>query len=99
MPAPWCRRDGADLILSLHVQPQASRDALDGTYGERLKIRIAAPPMDGRANEHLVRFLAGLFGVPRRRVRLLSGAGGRAKRIRIRQPRTLPAAIKHAALA
>ena len=95
LPAPWYQWDGEDLILAVHIQPKASRDALDGTYGERLKIRISAPPVDGKANEHLVRFLAGLFEVPRRQVRLLSGESSRAKRIRIRQPRTLPAEIEN----
>ena len=95
LPAPWYQWDGEDLILAVHIQPKASRDALDGTYGERLKIRISAPPVDGKANEHLIRFLAGLFDVPRRQVRLLSGESSRAKRIRIQQPRALPAEIKH----
>jgi uncharacterized protein (TIGR00251 family) len=96
LPAPWYQWDGEDLILSVHIQPKASRDTLDGTYGERLKIRITAAPVDGKANEHLVRFLASLFDVPRRQVELLSGASGRAKRIRIQQPRALPAEIKNA---
>ena len=95
LPAPWYQWDGEDLILAVHIQPKASQDALDGTYGERLKIRISAPPVDGKANEHLIRFLAGLFDVPRRQVRLLSGESSRAKRIRIRQPRTLPAEIEN----
>ena len=95
LPAPWYQWDGEDLILAVHIQPKASQDALDGAYGERLKIRISAPPVDGKANEHLVRFLASLFDVPRRQVRLLSGESSRAKRIRIQQPRTLPAEIKN----
>jgi uncharacterized protein (TIGR00251 family) len=94
--APWYQWDGEDLILSVHIQPKASRDALGGTHGERLKIRITAPPVDGKANEHLVRFLAKLFDVPRRQVRLLSGEGGRKKRVCIQQPGTLPAEIKNA---
>ena len=94
MPAPWYQWDGEDLILAVHIQPKSSRDALDGSYGDRLKIRITAPPVDGEANKHLIRYLARLFDVPRSQVQLLSGAGGRSKRIRIEQPRTLPAEIK-----
>jgi uncharacterized protein (TIGR00251 family) len=52
--------------------------------------------VDGKANEHLVRFLAKLFDVPRRQVRLLSGEGGRKKRVCIQQPGTLPVEIKNA---
>lgn len=93
MAASWYQWDGEDLLLSVHVQPKASRDRIDGTYGERLKIRITAPPVDGRANEHLLRFLAGEFGVPRRQAVLLTGDTGRAKRIRIERPARLPAGL------
>jgi uncharacterized protein (TIGR00251 family) len=91
LPTPWYQWDGDDLLLAVHVQPGASADRLDGCYGDRLKIRICAPPVDGKANTHLRRYLAGLFAVPLRNVSLLSGTGVRAKRIRIRQPaRLLP---------
>lgn len=90
---PWYRWEGEDLILAVHVQPGASRDALAGIHGERLKITIGAPPADGRANRHLLRYLAKLFAVPNGRVELLSGQAARAKRIRIRRPVKLPAGI------
>ncbi|HYQ71179.1 MAG TPA: DUF167 family protein [Gammaproteobacteria bacterium] len=89
----WHQWDGEDLVLSVHIQPRASTDALDGTHGERLKIRLTAPPVEGRANSHLIRFLAKHFGVPRRQVQLVSGEHGRAKRVRIRRPRQFPAGI------
>lgn len=91
--APWYHWEGDDLILAVHVQPGAARDALAGTYGERLKIAISAPPADGRANRKLLRYLAQQFGVPQGRVELLTGRAARAKRIRIRRPRKLPAGI------
>ncbi len=93
MSAPWYQWDGEDLLLAVHIQPGASRDRIEGTHGERLKIRITAPPFEGRANEHLLRFLAGQFGVPRRQVVLLAGDTGRAKRIRIERPVRLPAGL------
>lgn len=93
MAAPWYQWDGEDLLLAVHVQPRASADSLEGTHGERLKIRLTAPPVDGKANSHLIRFLARQFGVPRRQVQLLSGESSRAKRIRIQRPRQLPAGI------
>lgn len=93
MAAPWYQWDGEDLLLAVHIQPRASADSLDGTHGERLKIRLTAPPVDGKANSHLIRFLARHFGVPRRQVHLLSGESSRAKRVRIERPRQLPAGI------
>ncbi|KPL28238.1 MAG: hypothetical protein AMJ72_04490 [Acidithiobacillales bacterium SM1_46] len=89
MPA-WCRRDGPDLVLIVHLQPRASHDELAGIAGEALKIRIAAPPVDGKANDRLIIFLARVFDVPRSMVRLEHGASGRHKRVRVRSPRRLP---------
>jgi hypothetical protein len=85
--------DGEDLVLNVYIQPKASRDSLDGTHGERLKIRLTAPPVEGKANSHLIRFLAKHFGVPCRQVQLLSGERSRAKRVRIQRPRQIPAGI------
>ena len=90
---PWCRWDGADLILAVHVQPRARRDEVVGTHGDRLKIRITAPPIEGKANAHLIGFLAGVFDVPLAAVELLSGDSGREKRLRVRRPARLPAVI------
>lgn len=90
MTAPWYRWDGADLLLDVHIQPKASRDSITGGHGDRLKIRITAPPVEGRANEHLLKYLANEFAVPRRQVLLLAGAGGRSKRVRIERPARLP---------
>ena len=85
---------GRDLVLALHVQPGAAHDRLDGCHGDRLKIRISAPPANDRANTRLLTFLASLFDVPRRQVELLSGPGSRQKRVRIHEPRTLPDGIE-----
>jgi uncharacterized protein (TIGR00251 family) len=78
------------LVLQLRIQPRASRDEIVGPYGGSLKVRITAPPVDGRANVHLVNFLARAFGVSRSAVELLSGGSGRDKRVRICDPQTLP---------
>jgi uncharacterized protein (TIGR00251 family) len=88
--ASWYHWKDEDLILAIHLQPGAAREALAGTHGDRLKIRIAAPPVDGRANEQLIDFLARLFEVPRSRVELLAGHGSRSKRVRIRRPGKSP---------
>jgi hypothetical protein len=86
------RRDGADLVLSVQVQPRAGRDEIVGVAGDCLKVRIGAPPVDGAANARLIAFLAGCFGVPRRQVRIEHG-GGRRKRVRVVAPRRLPPAL------
>lgn len=86
----WYRWDGPDLLLALHIQPGAGGDELVGPHGDRLKIRITAPPVDGKANTHLIRFLAETFGVATGAVELLTGHTGREKRLRIRAPRQLP---------
>ncbi|MCH7777840.1 MAG: YggU family protein [Gemmatimonadetes bacterium] len=69
--------------VDLHVQPRASRTVVVGRHGDAIKIRVKAPPVDGAANEELIRFLAKRCGVPRRSVRLVSGASSRHKRITI----------------
>jgi hypothetical protein len=94
LAAPWYQWDGEDLLLAVHIQPRASTDSLGGTHGDRLKIRLTAPPVDGKANNHLIRLLAKHFGVPARQVLLLSGESSRAKRVRIQRPRQLPAGIQ-----
>ena len=88
--AAWFRWEGEELWLSLHVQPRASRDQLVGPHGDQLRVRITAPPVDGKANAHLLRYLAKAFGVPRAQVTLVSGESGRSKRVRIERPARLP---------
>jgi uncharacterized protein len=69
------------VILELHVQPGAARTEFAGEYGGRVKVRLAAPPVDGKANAALVEFLAEYYGVPKRNVRIVAGASSRRKRI------------------
>lgn len=78
--------DGLDLLLSVRVQPGASKDEIVGIQGNNIKIRISAPPQDGKANDQLIKFLARNFGVAKSRIQLLSGESGREKRIRITSP-------------
>lgn len=84
------RWQGQDLVLQCHIQPRASRDEFCGLHGDRLKIRLKAPPVDGKANAHLLGFLAKAFGVARSRVSLLQGKTSRAKTVRIEGPTSLP---------
>lgn len=81
--AEWFRRNGEVLTLTLHIQPGAKRSELAGLHGEALKIRLAAPPVEGRANEALLKFIAGLFDVPVRQVELKQGGQSRHKVIAV----------------
>jgi uncharacterized protein len=77
--AGWARRTVGGWALSLHVQPGAKRSAAAGLHGERLKLRIAAPAVDGRANDALVAFVAERLGVPKARVAVARGERSRDK--------------------
>ncbi|MFO1428142.1 MAG: DUF167 family protein, partial [Steroidobacteraceae bacterium] len=74
---------GADLILRLRVQPRASHPGLVGVEGDRLKLRIAAPPVEGAANRAVIEWLAERLALPRARLSLERGATGRNKDVRI----------------
>lgn len=67
------------ITLTLHIQPGARKTEVAGLHGEALKIRLAAPPVDGKANEALVRFIAAALGLPRSAVQLKSGQTSRHK--------------------
>lgn len=69
------------MVLELHVQPGASRTEFAGRHGERLKLRLAARALDGKANEALVEFLAAHYGVAKRNVRIVAGFKSRRKRV------------------
>jgi hypothetical protein len=90
MAAPWRREDGGALVLTLHVQPGAKRTEFVGVHGDALKVRLAAPPVDGKANAELLRFLADAFGVPLRQVMLVRGETARGKTVRVEAPQVRP---------
>lgn len=87
----YYRWNADQLVIDCHLQPGARQEGIVGVHGSRLKIRIAAPPVDGRANERLLRFLAEAFDVPLGQVSLLQGNQSRYKRVAIRSPSRLPA--------
>jgi uncharacterized protein (TIGR00251 family) len=86
----WFHWDGQDLILQIKVQPRARRDEFAGAIGDHLKVRITATPVDGRANEHLIDFLARQFGTPRARITLVRGHKSKLKVLRIQLPAKTP---------
>lgn len=74
---------GDAVRFSVRVQPRASNNEVAGVYGAALKVRLKAPPVDGAANEALVVFLAGTFGISRRSVRIVSGESSRTKIVEV----------------
>jgi uncharacterized protein (TIGR00251 family) len=70
-----------DLLLSLYVQPRASRNELAGLHGEALKLRLTTPPVDGKANKAVISFLAKLLKIPKSAILIKSGQQSRSKKI------------------
>lgn len=81
--AAWYRRGDGKLTLTLHVQPGAKRTEIAGLHGDALKIRVAAPPVEGAANAALLDFLKKAFAVPAAGITLKHGASGRHKVVEI----------------
>ncbi|WP_440865479.1 DUF167 family protein YggU [Symbiopectobacterium purcellii] len=81
------------LVIRLYIQPKASRDQIVGLHGDELKLAITAPPVDGQANAHLVKFLAKQFRVAKGAVNIEKGELGRHKQIRIVNPQHIPTEI------
>ena len=83
MTAIPVREHAGGVRFAVRVQPRASRTAVDGAHGDALKVRLSAPPVDGAANEALVRFLAEQLGVRPRAVRVVAGATARLKTVEV----------------
>jgi uncharacterized protein len=76
----WQKRaDG--ILVHCHIQPKASRNAVVGIHNDRLKIQITATPTDGKANAHLLKYLAGFSNLPKSSIHLLRGASSRQKSV------------------
>jgi uncharacterized protein (TIGR00251 family) len=89
--APW-RRERADgsVTLEIHCQPGAKRTEVVGLHGDCLKVRLVAPPVEGRANTALIAFIADQFGVPQRAVTIVRGEMARRKTVHIAAPAQRP---------
>jgi uncharacterized protein (TIGR00251 family) len=79
----WLREEAGAVVLALLVQPRASRTRVIGEHDGRLKLQLAAPPVDGEANAALVEFLAGALHVRKGEVAVLRGETGRRKSVRV----------------
>jgi hypothetical protein len=74
---------GSGSRLTLHIQPRGSRNAIEGLHGDALKVRLTAPPVDGAANEALIRFLAESLGCAKSAVTLSAGTTSRRKTVEV----------------
>ncbi|WP_058911029.1 DUF167 family protein YggU [Entomohabitans teleogrylli] len=81
------------LVLRLYIQPKASRDSIIGLHGDELKVAITAPPVDGQANAHLMKFLAKQFRVAKSQITIEKGELGRHKQVHIIHPQQIPSEI------
>lgn len=89
----WLVRKEGCYLLSVYLQPRASRDEVVTLFGGRLKVRIKAPAVDGKANKALVCYLAKLFGLAKRDVTLLAGEADRRKKICIKNASKTPSEL------
>ena len=91
--ASWAKRVDDGWLLTVHVQPGAKTTGVAGLHGEALKVRVAAPPVEGRANALLEEFIARALGVPRRSVAVVKGGSSRRKAVHVAAPRADPALL------
>jgi uncharacterized protein (TIGR00251 family) len=96
MPA-WLRQEAGGVALEILVQPRASRTRVVGEHDGRLKVQLAAPPVDGEANAALVEFLARALSVRKGDVEVLRGETGRRKTVRVAGVSAAQAALALAA--
>lgn len=80
--------------MDCSVQPKSNEDRIVGPVGNHLKIRISAAPTDGKANKHLVRYLAKQFHTKQAAITIVSGQTGRHKRLCIKKPLSIPQGLE-----
>ena len=90
----WYTCDNDTVIVNLYVQPGAKRTEIVGFYGDELKIRLTSQPIDGRANDALLNFVAQKFDVPRRKVTLIRGGKSRHKKVALTGSKIGPSPIE-----
>lgn len=90
--------DGDVLVVNILGKPSASKDAIGKPKGTQLKVSVTAAPKDGKATDHMLRFLAPLFGVPVSRIKVVFGQENVNKQLRITAPAKLPAVFNQGAL-
>ena len=89
----WYQTGGDGVTIHVHAQPGAKRTEVAGVYGDSLKLRLASPPVDGKANECLIEFLAERLGVKRGQVKITRGLSSRRKNVFVAVAGFQPAAL------
>jgi uncharacterized protein (TIGR00251 family) len=89
-----CQWQGNNLKPFCHLQPKASTNEFAGLHGDRVKTRLTAPPIDGKSNQALIRFLASQFQASKNQVTLLKGTSARQKTVVINAPRIMPGSLQ-----
>lgn len=92
---PYYRWQEDNLLLELYVQPRASKDTIIGQHGDRLKVTITAPPIEGKANKYLIKFLAKYFDVPQNQIKITRGDNSKNKSILVLEPKNHLHEFKH----
>ena len=82
--ASWIRETPGGVLVSLLIQPRASKNEISGPQGDRLKVRLTAPPVEGAANKMCTTFLAKCLGIPKSTLEIVSGQSSRQKQVLIR---------------
>jgi len=85
---PFIREHSKGTLLQVFIQPRASKDMIVGLHGDRLKIKVAAPPVEGEANKRCIQFLAKCLSVPRSKLQIISGLNNRRKSLLIKSNQT-----------
>jgi uncharacterized protein (TIGR00251 family) len=80
---PYLRSDADGVVLSVKVQPRASKNSIESNAGNELRIKVTAPPVDSAANEALVRYLSEILNIPRNRIEILRGHSSRHKIVKL----------------
>lgn len=93
-PAAFGYWDGSTLVLNVLGTPAAKRDAIGKPKGAQLKVSVTAAPEDGKATDHMVKFLAREFGVTARNIEVVFGRTSIHKQLRIATPTKLPAVVR-----
>ena len=89
-----CQRQGEDLLLWVIVQPRSSRNAIGDIHDSKLRIRLTAAPVDGKANQALIKLLGKSFGVAASQISIEKGDTSKTKRVRVCSPKILPQFLK-----
>ena len=86
----FIREHSKGIVFQVFIQPRASKDVIVGLHGDRLKIKVAAPPVDGEANKRCIQFLAKCLAVPRSTLQIISGHNSRNKQVLLESEQTPP---------